>query len=152
MPEKSLEGGGWVRLELFDLSHNLYKSSKKKKISQVGERAQVTWRQEPIDEMRDATISHHHCRYWWHPGWIFFTFLKNFYLGSNQWQETFSCLLSCARGMKPQRKQTDAKDVQVVVASQKMEQVKIHGAQLHFAPLSTTYVWTTGKRSKATSW
>ena len=26
--------------------------------------------------------------------------------------------------MKPQRKQTDAKDVQVVVASQKMEQVK----------------------------
>ena len=23
MPEKSLEGGGWVRLELFDLSHNL---------------------------------------------------------------------------------------------------------------------------------
>ena len=58
MPEKSLEGGGWVRLELFDLSHNLYKSSKKKKISQVGERAQVTWCQEPIDEMHDATISH----------------------------------------------------------------------------------------------
>lgn len=56
-----------------NLSHNLYKSSKKKKISQVGERAQVTWRQEPIDEMRDATISHHHCRYWWLPGWIFFT-------------------------------------------------------------------------------
>ena len=39
-------------------------------------------------------------------------------------RETFSCLQSCARGMKPQRKQTDVKDVQMVVTTQKMEQVK----------------------------
>ena len=47
LPEKKSPKNPWrvgdgVRLELFDLSHNLYNSSKKKKISQVGERAQVT--------------------------------------------------------------------------------------------------------------
>ena len=52
---------------------------------------------------------------------------------------TFSCLLSCARGMKPQRKQTDVKDVQMVLTSQKMEQVKnTRGSAPDLAPFSTT--------------
>ena len=55
---------------------------------------------------------------------FFSLFKKISILGVTNDRRTFSCLLSCARGMKPQRKQTDVKDVQVVVASQKMEQVK----------------------------
>ena len=53
--------------------------------------------------------------------------------------------------MKPQRKQTDVKDVQMVVTTQKMEQVKSTRGS---APFRATfyYVWTAGKRTKAASW
>lgn len=54
----------------------------------------------------------------------FFSLFKKFLSRESPMRETFSCLQSCARGMKPQRKQTDVKDVQMVVTSQKMEKVK----------------------------
>ena len=148
MPEKSLEGGGWVRLELFDLSHNLYKSSKRKKISQVGERAQETWCQEPIDEMHDATISHHHCRYWWPPGWIFSLFKKISILGV-----TNDRRLSLVFWPAPEEwNHKENKQMwKMVVTTQKMEQVKSTRGS---APFRATfyYVWTAGKRTKAASW
>lgn len=187
MPHKSLEGGGWVRLELIwaitlgSISafsqvrslilpgrwvrahfpeqsaagnrayHNLYKSSTKKKISQVGERAQVIWRQEPIDEMQWRNYFASSLSILVTPRMDFFHFLTKFLSRESPMRGTFSCLLSCARGMKPQRKQTYVKDVQVVVTSQKMEQVKNTRAS---APFRVTfyYVWTAGERSKTASW